>query len=133
MNLMKRVIVSGYFTQVRSGHLDLLEGAATLGDYLIVVVNNDAQQILKKGKIVINEADRVRLMENIKLVDEAVLSIDKELSIAQTLKMIARRYPDDELLFANGGDRDSIEDVPEAKVCGQYNIEMKYGVGEKKG
>jgi len=129
MNVMKRVIVSGYFTKLHSGHLDLIEGARSLGDYLIVVVNNDKQQQLKKGKIVLNEVDRVRLMGSLKYVDEVVLSQDVELAITNTLKTIAEHYPDDELVFANGGDRDSADEVPESKVCEDLNIEMAYGVG----
>lgn len=45
---MKRVIVSGYFNPLHGGHLDMIEAAAKLGDYLIVVVNNDVQQVQKK-------------------------------------------------------------------------------------
>ena len=35
---MKVVIVSGYFNPLHGGHLDMIEAAAKMGDYLIVVV-----------------------------------------------------------------------------------------------
>lgn len=127
---MKRIIVSGYFTKLSGGHLDLIEEARDMGDYLIVIVNNDKQQQLKKGKIVLSEIDRVRLMNNLKRVDEVVLSQDDELAIVHTLKTVAERYPNDELVFANGGDRDSVDEVPESEVCEHYHIAMVYGVGE---
>lgn len=128
---MKRVIVSGYFSKIRSGHLDLLEGAAKIADYVIVIVNNDKQRMLKVGSIDVGEKSRVRLMNNMRLVNEVVLSIDDGFSVSQTLDSIAQKYPEDELIFANGGDRDSAEGVPEAEVCKKYNIELRYNVGER--
>lgn len=47
---MKVVIVSGYFNPLHGGHLDMIEAAAKMGDHLIVIVNNDKQQLLKKAK-----------------------------------------------------------------------------------
>lgn len=126
---MKRVIVSGYFNPLHGGHLDMIESAARLGESLIVIVNNDAQQLLKKGKIILDEKNRLRLMRALKGVDLVVLSIDNEPSVIKTLEMIATQHPGDELIFANGGDRNSTADIPEAEVCKQYGIEMVFGVG----
>lgn len=47
---MKTVIISGYFSPLHGGHLDLIEGAKALGDRLIVIVNNDKQQLIKRGR-----------------------------------------------------------------------------------
>lgn len=43
--------------------------------------------------------------------------------------MIAIQHPDDKLIFANGGDRDSEKVIPETDVCRDYNISMVMGVG----
>ena len=126
---MKRVIVSGYFNPLHGGHLDMIEAAVALGDYLIVVVNNDVQQIQKKGKIILDQDNRMRLMGALRDVDETILSIDQDLTQIQTLGLIATMYPDDELVFANGGDRDSEEAIPETEVCTKNNIKMVFGVG----
>ena len=126
---MKVVIVSGYFNPLHGGHLGMIEAAAKMGDYLIVVVNNDKQQLLKKGKIILNEENRLRLMRALKGVDQVMLSIDEEPPVTETLEMIARQYPGCKLVFANGGDRSAPEVVPERDVCEKYNIEMVYGVG----
>lgn len=107
----------------------MIEAGAQLGDKLIVVVNNDEQQILKKGKIILDQDNRMRLIGALRDVDEVVLSIDQDPPVIKTLEMIAKKYPNDELVFANGGDRDSAKAVPEADVCEEYNIEMVYGVG----
>ena len=129
---MKVVITSGYFNPLHGGHLDLVESARALGDKLIVIVNNDKQQLLKKGKIILDEQNRLRLLRSLKGVDEVVLSIDDTSAVSDTLAMIAKQHPGDELLFAKGGDRAPSQDaIPESEieVSKKYNIEVVYGVG----
>lgn len=131
---MKRVIISGFFNPLHGGHLDLIEAAAKLGDKLIVIVNNDIQQVMKKGKIILPEDNRARVMAALKHVDEVFISIDKDdprYPVTETLEMIADKYPDDELLFANGGDRVDTGAIPgpEAAMCEKKGITMLFGVG----
>lgn len=129
---MKVVIVSGYFNPLHGGHLDMIEAAAKMGDYLVVVVNNDKQQLLKKGKIILDEANRLRVLRSIKGVDQSVLSIDDDPTIRKTLAMVAGQHPGDTLVFANGGDRDSEKEIPEAQTCREHGIEMRFDAGEGK-
>ena len=126
---MKIVILSGFFNPLHGGHLDMIEESAAMGDKLVVIVNNDAQQKLKKGKIILDERNRLRLISALKHVDDAVLSIDQEPPVIETIRVIAREHPNDEIIFANGGDRSSPEVVPEREVCQEFGIEMIYGVG----
>lgn len=126
---MKIVILSGFFNPLHGGHLDMIEEGARLGDKLIVIVNNDIQQQLKKGKIILDERNRLRLISALKHVDDAILAIDQEPPVIETLRVIAKEHPNDELIFANGGDRSSPSVVPETEVCKEFNIEMVYGVG----
>lgn len=126
---MKIVIVSGYFNPLHGGHLDMIESAAGLGDELIVIVNNDKQQVLKKGKIILDEKNRLRLMRALKGVKNVVLSIDEDPTIIKTLEMVANQHPGDELVFANGGDRDSAKAIPEADICEKHNISMVFDAG----
>lgn len=127
---MKRVIVSGYFNPLHGGHMDMIEGARNWGDYLIVIVNNDDQQLLKKGKIILDHDNRMRLMKALQDVDEVVLSVDKDPGQAQTLRKIRDMYPDDELVFANGGDR-GVKTLPEneAQAAADCKIHTVFGVG----
>lgn len=110
----------------------MIEAARAMGDKLVVVVNNDHQQMLKKGKIILDEKNRLRLLRALRDVNEVVLSIDEDPTIIKTLEMIARNHPGDELVFANGGDRDSEKTIPEAEVCHRYNIEMRFDAGAGK-
>lgn len=107
----------------------MIEEAEKLGDQLVVIVNNDKQQELKKGKIILDASNRLRLMRALKGVDSVVLSIDEDPTQIKTLEMVAKQHPGDELIFANGGDRNSTAEIPETDVCNQYGIEMVFGVG----
>lgn len=126
---MKTTIVSGFFNPLHGGHLDMIEAAAKMGDKLIVIVNNDAQQILKKGKIILPEQNRARLLSALRDVDEVMISIDNDPTVIKTLHAIADKYPEHSLTFANGGDRDSEAAIPEGKVAETRNIELVFGVG----
>ena len=107
----------------------MIEAAAKLGDYLIVIVNNDIQQVLKKDKIILPEENRARLMRALRDVDEVMIATDTDPPVIKTLEAVAEKYPDDELIFANGGDRDSEKVIPETAICRQYGIQMIMGVG----
>lgn len=126
---MKIVIVSGFFNPLHAGHLDMIEAGAKLGQKLVVIVNNDKQQVMKKGKVILTAENRARLIAALRDVDEVLIAIDQDSSVIQTLEKIALKYPHDELVFANGGDRDSEKVIPEGDVCRKYNIAMVFGVG----
>ncbi|HET6746738.1 MAG TPA: adenylyltransferase/cytidyltransferase family protein [Candidatus Saccharimonadales bacterium] len=128
---MKIAIVSGFFNPLHGGHLDMIEAARKLGDKLIVIVNNDVQQVIKKDKIILPEQNRMRLMAALRDVDEVVLAIDQDPPVTKTLEKIAKQYPNDEIIFANGGDRVDPNALPglEAAMCEQLGIAMVFGVG----
>jgi len=107
----------------------MIEAAADMGDNLIVIVNNDIQQILKKDKIILPEQNRARLMRALRNVDEVIISIDEDPTVIKTLHAIADKYPDHELVFANGGDRDSEKAIPEGDVARDRHIALVFGVG----
>ena len=121
---MKRVAVSGYFDPIHVGHLEYLKLAKSLGDKLVVIVNNNDQCIMKKGKPFMDQVDRVEIVKCLKMVDEVFLSVDKDRTGCASLEILK---PD---VFANGGDR-SVGEVPESSVCKKYNIQMIDGLGDK--
>ena len=122
------VIVSGYFSPIHTGHLDMIEGAAALGDEVFVIVNNNAQQVMKKGKVIIDEADRLRVVNALRLVDHAIIAVDEDRTVSASLAKLANDFGDHKLIFANGGDRKP-EFVPEAAICEENGIELRFGVG----
>ncbi len=121
---MKKVAISGYFDPIHIGHLEYIKLARELGDYLIVIVNNDKQAYLKKGKSFMCEDDRLQIVSQIKGVDEAVMSIDEDKTVCKTLDLLK---PD---IFANGGDRSNSE-IPEFKICKENGTQVMDGLGNK--
>ena len=119
-----RVAVSGYFDPIHVGHLEYLRMAKELGDSLVVIVNNNYQCKLKKGKHFMDENDRVEIVKALRFVDEVFLSIDNDRTVCKSLEEIK---PD---IFANGGDRATSE-VPETPICKKFNIRMVDGLGDK--
>jgi len=120
------VAVSGYFDPLHVGHLELFGRAKSLGDFLVVIVNNDKQLKLKRGgkEPFMKQEDRVSLIESIGFVDKVVLSIDDDSSVCETLKLLK---PD---IFAQGGDR-YFSEVPETSVCKELGIKRVQGLGAK--
>ena len=121
---MKVVAISGYFDPIHVGHLEYINMAKKLGDKLVVIVNNNYQCELKKGKPFMDEKDRVTIVSNLKNVDEVFLSVDKDKTVCASLEKIK---PD---IFANGGDRKNYE-IPESVVCKKYDIKIIDGLGDK--
>jgi cytidyltransferase-like protein len=125
-------IVSGYFNPLHQGHLDMIEAARERTGYLIVIVNNDRQQLLKKGRVIQGEDVRARIVRALRAVDDVLIAVDDGPGIEQSLDAVRAAYPDAELEFCNGGDRSPEADaVPaaEAESARRNNISMFYGVG----
>jgi cytidyltransferase-like protein len=127
---MKIVINSGYFDPLHVGHLECMELSKKLGDKLIVILNNDHQCVLKKGKAFMPQGEKKKILEAIKFVDEVFVSIDMDRSVCESLKAIAEKYKGNKIIFAKGGDRFS-DEIPEAKICKEFGIEIKDRIGEK--
>ena len=131
MSKPKAIIVSGYFNPIHKGHLELFEKAKASGDQLWVIVNNDHQRELKGSKEFQKEDERMMIISNIKAVDKAILSIDKDRTVCETIRMIASEYGTEyEFGFANGGDQNN-DTIPERAVCEEMNIALIDGLGDK--
>lgn len=128
--MTKIIITSGYFDPIHVGHIECLKLSKELNGKLIVILNNDFQCVLKKGKPFMPEEERRKIIESIKYVDEVFTSIDKDRSVCESIRKLRELYPEDELIFTKGGDRLSSE-IPEAKICKELNIKIIDGLGEK--
>ena len=125
------VAVSGFFNPLHIGHLEMIEKAKKLGDKLVVIINNDKQVKLKKRIPFMSEKDRMRIIAALRDVDEVVLAIDDyrlDNGEIPVIKTLAKVHPD---IFANGGDRHNLSNVPEYPICQKLGIKLVDGLGKK--
>lgn len=130
--MRKVVIVSGYFNPLHKGHLELFRKAREYSDdFLIVIVNSDLQRKLKGSKEFQDENERLEIINSIKYVGEARISIDTDKTQRETLRQLHNEYGKIwDLHFANGGDQ-SNESIPETEVCNELGIKLIEGLGDK--
>jgi cytidyltransferase-like protein len=123
---MKIIVVSGGFDPLHSGHISYFKSAKKLGDKLVVALNSDDWLIKKKGKFFMPFDERSTLIENLSCVDLVINFEDDELGSAiNALTKVKEMYPEDHIIFANGGDR-NIENIPEMSLD---NISFEFSVG----
>tara|TARA_X000000950_G_scaffold288894_1_gene408153 strand:+ start:4710 stop:5483 length:774 start_codon:yes stop_codon:yes gene_type:complete len=123
---MKIIVVSGGFDPIHSGHLEYFQSAKKLGEKLIVALNSDDWLVSKKGKYFMPFDERKAIIENLKVVDSVIdFKDDEHGSATNALIKIKKIYQNDEIIFANGGDRTQ-KNIPEMSLNG---IEFIFGVG----
>ena len=123
---MKIIVVSGGFDPIHSGHIAYFKSAKKLGEKLIVALNSDEWLINKKGKFFMPFEERRAIVENLSCVDLVIEFEDDELGSAKNaLIKIKEMHPDDDIIFANGGDRNK-ENIPEMSL---ENISFEFSVG----
>jgi len=98
-------IVSGYFNPLHYGHIEYINEARKNCHKLVAIVNSDYQRKLKGTKEFMDENHRSKIVANLKSVDEVMISIDKDKTQCETLKLLRDKYKLCELLFFNSGDR----------------------------
>jgi cytidyltransferase-like protein len=126
--MKKVVITSGYYNPIHIGHVNLMRDAKKLGDFLVVIVNNDEQVKIKGSVPFMPEAERVEIVKNLKYVDEVILSIDLDSGRQdKSLAFLADKYKGSEIIFAKGGDS-TMENV-ETDTCKKLGIRIVLDVG----
>lgn len=129
--MKKAIIISGYFNPIHKGHIEYFNNAKALGDELFVIVNSDYQRALKNSKEFQLEEERCFIVSNIKGVDKVILSIDRDRTVCQTIKLIHDSFGVEyQLVFANGGDQNN-DSIPEVDICKRLNVQLIDGLGDK--
>jgi len=121
------VLITGGFDPLHSGHIAYFNAAKKLGDILIVGVNSDAWLTRKKGLPFMPIHERISIVKNITGVDHVIDFDDSDGSAKRAIWMVRQSYPQDKIIFANGGDRTSTN-IPEMDIQDD-NLEFAFGVG----
>lgn len=84
-----KIFVNGTFDVLHPGHLDLLNYAKSLGDFLLVAIDSDERVASKKGldRPFNPQYNRMKLLENLKAVDEVII-FDSDIELTQTVKIL---------------------------------------------
>ena len=121
---------------MHKGHIEYFNNAKARGDKLCVIVNSDLQRDLKGSKEFMDEQERLTIVKALEVVDVALISIDKDTTVRDTLRHIHslnQKYAVTKmftLAFANGGDQTN-ETIPERETCEELGIELIDNLGEK--
>jgi cytidyltransferase-like protein len=123
---MKIIIVSGGFDPIHSGHIAIFKEARALGDKLVIALNSDEWLINKKGAYFMPFNERRAVLENLSFVDMVIdFADDDKGSASNAIIKLQEMYPDDEIVFANGGDRNK-KNIPEMTMNG---VDFAFGIG----
>lgn len=118
--------VSGYFDPIHIGHIEYFKLAKQYADKLMVIVNNDDQARLKKGRAFMPCEERMKIIQELTCVDFVVQSVDTDRTVCKTLETVSPRPT----YFCNGGDQNN-QSIPESTICNELNIVLIDGLGDK--
>jgi cytidyltransferase-like protein len=121
------VLITGGFDPLHSGHIAYFKAAKKLGDILVVGINSDAWLTRKKGMPFMPYPERSTIVKNIVGVDFVIDFDDTDGSARNAIRMVRQSYPQDRIIFANGGDR-TATNIPEMDIEDD-NLEFVFGVG----
>lgn len=125
---MIKVAVAGYFDPAHEGHLDHIEVAKALGDWLVVIAGTEEQCDKKhggQGRHFHSWEGKVRLLKKLG-ADEVVPNMDTDGSCAETLRWVRPN------IFAKGGE-DTMDTIPanEIAICREIGCQIMCGVGRR--
>ena len=118
--------VSGYFDPIHIGHIEYFKNAKKCADKLMVIVNNDEQATLKKGRAFMPADERIKIIQELHCVDYVFKSVDTDRTVCKSLSVVEPRPT----YFCNGGDQNN-NSIPETGICEELGIELVDGLGDK--
>ena len=121
-------IVSGGFDPIHEGHIEMIKASKAKSDGVILLLNSDEWLCRKKGKNFMSFKTRLAICENIKGVVDAFGFDDADNSASDGIRKAREKYPDADLVFANGGDRTK-DNIPETAAANECRVRLEFGGG----
>jgi D-beta-D-heptose 7-phosphate kinase/D-beta-D-heptose 1-phosphate adenosyltransferase len=120
----KIVCTSGGFDPLHEGHIQCIQETSKRGDICIVIVNDDAFLIKKKGYNFLPAQTRLSVVDAIKGVDITLLYYDGTQNVAGALRELRPN------LFCKGGVYNTENfNEEEAKSCIEVGTTIVFGIG----
>lgn len=124
MSKRSAIIVSGFFNPLRKKHIEYFHNVKSKADRLLVIIKNNTQCQLKGFKKFQTEKERLYILENIGIVDEAYIALDKDLSVSASLSKIHKLYADHyDLIFVNAEEK-TPPTITENRICERLGITL---------
>jgi rfaE bifunctional protein nucleotidyltransferase chain/domain len=116
---MRKVFVNGCFDVLHVGHIRLLQYARTLGDELIVAINDDDSVRKRKGpdRPIFSKFERMEMLEALSCV-KRVIYFEED----SPLQVLTHVWPD---IVVKGSEYEKM-DFPERQFLHNAGIEMKF-------
>ena len=127
--MKKIVLATGGFDPLHSGHISYFQDAAQLGDRLVVGLNSDAWLSRKKGRAFMPIQERIAIISNLSMVSEALSFNDDTNNSVDCIRILLEENPNDEIIFANGGDRDHTNVPEQDAYVDDPRVKFVFGVG----
>jgi len=115
------VFTNGCFDLLHRGHVDTLQRARQLGDFLVVGLNGDqsVRRLKGPGRPILPETDRAEVLAALRAVDAVVIFAEDTAE-----RLVAALRPD---IYVKGGDWQTGERrPPEAAVVESYGGRVQY-------
>ena len=123
---MSKVLVTGGFDPIHSGHIALFKHAKAYGTKLVVGLNSDEWLIRKKGRCFMGYDERKEILLSLSCVDEVLSFNDDDDSSNDAIEQLIQSSP---IIFCNGGDRGK-DNVPEHdKYWCDARVVFKWEIG----
>ena len=120
------VSTSGGFDPLHVGPLRCLQAASLLkgeNGLFVVIVNGDGFLDRKRGFVFMPLEERLELVAAIRGVDYVVSWDDGGQFVTGAIKLIKPN------IFAKGGDRSTVDNVPEYGTCVEVGCHVVFGIG----
>ena len=101
----KIILATGGFDPIHSGHIKYFQNSKMLGDFLVIGLNSDRWLERKKGKFFLPLFERATIIKNLRMVDDVISFNDDDGTAINAIEILLEKYPNKEIIFANGGDR----------------------------
>lgn len=122
------ILFTGGFDPIHSGHIDLINEAAKLGK-LVIGLNSDEWLSRKKGAAFLPFNEREYILSQFKNVDRVIKFNDDDGTAISAIAETKKIFPNDKVIFVNGGDRTS-GNVPELEYYkDDPQVEFLFSVG----
>lgn len=122
------MVFTGGFDPIHSGHIRCINQASKMGR-LVIGLNSDQWLIRKKGRPFMPFTERKAVLDQFRDVTTVIGFDDSDGSACDAIAQARQMFPDQRIIFVNGGDR-TATNIPEMeRFANDPQVEFLFGIG----